>query len=69
MEYDLITFKQAVRDVFPYLRERTFIAWKSGDKHFIQEYVKNGNKKELFGHELIVDLYKHTLTPYIVGLK
>jgi hypothetical protein len=65
MEYDLITFKQAVRDVFPFLRERPFIAWKSGNKYFIQEYIKNGNKNEVFGHEFIVDLDNKTLTPAI----
>jgi hypothetical protein len=41
MEYDLITFKQAVRDVFPFLRERPFISWKSGNKYFIK---KKGQK-------------------------
>jgi hypothetical protein len=66
MEYDLITFKQAVRDIFPSLRNRNFIAWKSGERYFIQEYVKNGNKKEVFGHEFIVDLENKSLRPFLV---
>ena len=64
--YDLITFKQAVKDVFPCLRNRNFIAWYNGKDYFIQEYVKNGKRKELFGHEFIVDLNKRELKPYII---
>lgn len=29
MNYDLITFKQACRDVFSALRSKEFMAWKS----------------------------------------
>jgi len=68
MDYDLITFKQDVRDIFPFLREKSFIAWKSGKRYFIQEYVLNGKKKELFGHGFIVDLENKTLMPYIIGV-
>jgi hypothetical protein len=66
MDYDLITFKQAVRDVFPSLRNRDFIAWKSGKSYLIQEYIKNGNKKELFGHEFIVDLENKSLKLFVI---
>jgi len=64
--YDLITFKQAVRDVFPYLKNRDFIVWHNGKDYFIQEYVKNGKRKELFGHEFVVNLEKKSLKPYII---
>jgi hypothetical protein len=60
MEWDLFTAKQAVKDLFPQLRNKNFILWKPqgiiGNVFKIQEYVINGKEKELFGNEYYVDL-------------
>ena len=60
MEYDLYTAKQAVRDLFPQFKNKKFILWKPSEiirnVFKIQEYVLNGNYKELFGHEYYADL-------------
>ncbi len=68
MLYDLITTKQAVRDLFPQLRDEKFILWKPegvlGNVFKIQCYVYFGdnNTKELYGNEYYVDLDLKTIT-------
>jgi hypothetical protein len=57
---DLITAKQAVRDVFPQFANKTFILWQPqgilGNVFKVQEYIQTGRKRELFGNEYYVDL-------------
>lgn len=63
MRYDLITAKQAVKDLFPQLANKHFSLWQSeddGDEQFrIQEH--NG-QREYFGNVYHVDLKAKTLT-------
>ena len=66
MKYDLITAKQAIRDLFPQLQKFSFAIWQDSgcsDEQFkLQCYVKNSTSKHFYGHTYKIDLLNKTFT-------